>query len=192
LHPDEGGESIQSFLETIALSLDHSSRTSVTLLGRLRRGPNDQAAWSDFVARYRPQILKWCRRNRFVAAMTGLAAAAILILAVGATFAALTFRVQRDQIRQADRNTNENLLESLTARARTTRFSRQVGHRFESLLALDHAARIARELKVAPERFDRMRDQVTGRAGVAGMPWLLCRPRLPVSYHHAPIDRPVA
>jgi RNA polymerase sigma factor (sigma-70 family) len=40
------------------------SRTSVTLLGRLRRVPNDQAAWNDFVARYRPQILKWCRRWR--------------------------------------------------------------------------------------------------------------------------------
>jgi len=43
---------------------DHSSRTSVTLLGRLRRDPTDQAAWSDFVARYRPQILRWCRRRR--------------------------------------------------------------------------------------------------------------------------------
>ncbi len=43
---------------------EHSSRTSVTLLGRLRREPNDQAAWNDFVARYRPQILQWCRRWR--------------------------------------------------------------------------------------------------------------------------------
>jgi RNA polymerase sigma factor (sigma-70 family) len=43
---------------------DHSSRTSVTLLGRLRRAPNDQAAWKDFVARYRPQILLWCHRWR--------------------------------------------------------------------------------------------------------------------------------
>ncbi len=43
---------------------DHPSRTSVTLLGRLRRDPNDQAAWNDFVARYRPQILQWCRRWR--------------------------------------------------------------------------------------------------------------------------------
>ena len=43
---------------------DHSSRTSVTLLGRLGQDPNDQAAWNDFVARYRPQILQWCRRWR--------------------------------------------------------------------------------------------------------------------------------
>jgi RNA polymerase sigma factor (sigma-70 family) len=36
-------------------------RTSLTLLGRLRRDPKDQAAWSEFVARYGPRILQWCR-----------------------------------------------------------------------------------------------------------------------------------
>jgi RNA polymerase sigma-70 factor, ECF subfamily len=43
---------------------EHSSRTSVTLLGRLRQDPKDQAAWDDFVARYQPKILEWCRRWR--------------------------------------------------------------------------------------------------------------------------------
>jgi RNA polymerase sigma-70 factor (ECF subfamily) len=41
---------------------DHPSQTSSTLLGRLRRDPNDQAAWRAFVARYEPRILDWCRR----------------------------------------------------------------------------------------------------------------------------------
>jgi RNA polymerase sigma-70 factor (ECF subfamily) len=41
---------------------DHSSQTSSTLLGRLRRDPGDQAAWNDFVARYEPRILDWSRR----------------------------------------------------------------------------------------------------------------------------------
>jgi RNA polymerase sigma factor (sigma-70 family) len=41
---------------------DYSSQTSSTLLGRLRRDPRDQAAWNDFVARYQPKILDWCRR----------------------------------------------------------------------------------------------------------------------------------
>jgi RNA polymerase sigma-70 factor, ECF subfamily len=40
---------------------NHPSRTSVTLLGRLRNDPKDQAAWNDFVARYEPTILQWCR-----------------------------------------------------------------------------------------------------------------------------------
>jgi DNA-directed RNA polymerase specialized sigma24 family protein len=47
--------------ETISVPEDHSSRTSVTLLSRLRQDPKDQAAWNDFVARYEPKILQWCR-----------------------------------------------------------------------------------------------------------------------------------
>jgi RNA polymerase sigma factor (sigma-70 family) len=40
---------------------DQSTRTSVTLLGRLRHDPKDEVAWNDFVARYEPKILEWCR-----------------------------------------------------------------------------------------------------------------------------------
>jgi RNA polymerase sigma factor (sigma-70 family) len=47
--------------ETIFVPEEHSSRTSVTLLGRLREDPKDQAAWNDYVARYEPKILQWCR-----------------------------------------------------------------------------------------------------------------------------------
>jgi RNA polymerase sigma factor (sigma-70 family) len=44
---------------------DHqSSRTSLTLLGRLRHDPKDQAAWVEFVARYEPKIVQWCLRWR--------------------------------------------------------------------------------------------------------------------------------
>lgn len=38
------------------------SRTSLTLLGRLRRNPDDQAAWSSFVDRYGTKVYAWCRR----------------------------------------------------------------------------------------------------------------------------------
>ncbi len=41
---------------------DHPSSTSMTLLERLRRDDPDPAAWSDFVARYGPKVLDWCRR----------------------------------------------------------------------------------------------------------------------------------
>jgi RNA polymerase sigma-70 factor (ECF subfamily) len=39
-------------------------KTSLTLLGRLRRDPKNQAAWSDLVARYGPRIRQWYRRWR--------------------------------------------------------------------------------------------------------------------------------
>jgi RNA polymerase sigma-70 factor, ECF subfamily len=43
------------------MSEDNPSQTSITLLGRLRQDPNDGAAWNDFVTRYEPKILQWCR-----------------------------------------------------------------------------------------------------------------------------------
>jgi len=37
------------------------SKTSSTLLGRLAVFPPDEAAWNEFVNRYGPRVLKWCR-----------------------------------------------------------------------------------------------------------------------------------
>jgi RNA polymerase sigma factor (sigma-70 family) len=37
------------------------SRTSASLLGRLGTDPNDASAWGDFVRRYGPKVLLWCR-----------------------------------------------------------------------------------------------------------------------------------
>jgi RNA polymerase sigma factor (sigma-70 family) len=39
-----------------------SSRTSASLLGRLRQDSTDQAAWAEFVRRYGHQIYRWCRK----------------------------------------------------------------------------------------------------------------------------------
>lgn len=39
-----------------------ASRTSTSLLGRLRQDGTDQQAWSEFVKRYGFQILQWCRK----------------------------------------------------------------------------------------------------------------------------------
>jgi RNA polymerase sigma-70 factor (ECF subfamily) len=41
---------------------DSGSRTSPTLLGRLRQDPTDQAAWGRFVDYYGPRVYGWCRR----------------------------------------------------------------------------------------------------------------------------------
>jgi RNA polymerase sigma factor (sigma-70 family) len=39
---------------------DHG--TSPTLLSRLRRAPQDQCAWQDFVGRYGGMVARWCRQ----------------------------------------------------------------------------------------------------------------------------------
>jgi RNA polymerase sigma factor (sigma-70 family) len=40
----------------------NSAETSTTLLGRLALFPLDQAAWAEFVKRYGPSVLLWCRQ----------------------------------------------------------------------------------------------------------------------------------
>jgi RNA polymerase sigma-70 factor (ECF subfamily) len=40
------------------------SRTSASLLARLRQAPADQAAWAEFVDRYGPKVHGWCRHWR--------------------------------------------------------------------------------------------------------------------------------
>jgi RNA polymerase sigma factor (sigma-70 family) len=38
------------------------SGTRITLLGRLRRDPTNQAAWNEFVDQYGPKIVGWCQK----------------------------------------------------------------------------------------------------------------------------------
>jgi WD40 repeat protein/tetratricopeptide (TPR) repeat protein len=102
---------------------------------------------------------RWCRRNPLLAANSLAAAAAILILAVVSTVAALTFRKQLERIQDAQVLGRERLFESRTAEARSRRYSRQVGQRFGTLNALRHAVAIGRELKLRPEKFDALRDE---------------------------------
>ena len=40
----------------------YDSGTRISLLGRLRRDPTNQAAWDAFVEHYGPKIYAWCRR----------------------------------------------------------------------------------------------------------------------------------
>jgi RNA polymerase sigma factor (sigma-70 family) len=51
-------------MRTIALARNSPSRTSATLLGRLRHDVADQEAWAEFVHRYGPLIYHWCRHWR--------------------------------------------------------------------------------------------------------------------------------
>jgi RNA polymerase sigma factor (sigma-70 family) len=38
------------------------SGTRITLLGRLRRDPTNESAWSEFVDHYGPKIMGWCQK----------------------------------------------------------------------------------------------------------------------------------
>ena len=60
------------------------SATSVTLLERLRQNPRDEAAWEEFVGRYRPKIHGWCRDRGLQEALTTAANRATLVTSVDA------------------------------------------------------------------------------------------------------------
>ncbi len=105
------------------------------------------------------RLWRWCKRSPGLAGASIGAGSLTVVLLIGSIVAAWTFRTQRDQIRLADRETRETLIKSLAAQARATRFSRQVGQRFESLRALEDATRIARELNLSPKYFDALRDE---------------------------------
>jgi serine/threonine protein kinase/WD40 repeat protein len=109
---------------------------------------------------------RWCRRNPGLAAASITAASLLTIVAIGSTLAAWKFRRDSLRIQDAERATGANLLdsrmnlfESLVAQAQARRFSHREGQRFASLDALDRASKIARELNLTPDHFDRLRHE---------------------------------
>ncbi|HZW32334.1 MAG TPA: protein kinase, partial [Isosphaeraceae bacterium] len=119
------------------------------------------------------QAWRWCRRNPGLAAATATAAAAVVTLALVSTAMAWIFRDQRNQIahqrneiaaereqvRRAATETRANLFRALTAQARATQLSHQVGQRYGSLAALREAAGVARSLHLPAAQLDELRDE---------------------------------
>ena len=102
---------------------------------------------------------RWCRRNRLVAGMTGIAAAAILILAVGATMAAFTFRASATRSARPIAR-REKTCWSRSRRRPAPRVSAarwDSGSRASTPWTAPPGSRASS--KLPPERFDRIRDQ---------------------------------
>jgi eukaryotic-like serine/threonine-protein kinase len=116
---------------------------------------------------------RWCKRNPGLAAANISAAVLTTVLAIVSTLAAWTYREQRNEIghnltritaseagsRRARTEAREELFKALLDRARAGRFSHRMGQRFDSLDALEQASRIGRELNLAPEKFESLRDE---------------------------------
>ena len=97
----------------------------------------------------------------------------VVVLAIGSTVAAWTFRGQNDQIKQhlgelndshrqllaANSDGQKKLFQAYYDRARAQRYTRHEGQRFRSLEALKEATRIGRELHLPPEAFEPLRDE---------------------------------
>ena len=89
-----------------------------------------------------------------------------MALAIGSTIAAKVYHDGREQIaavakdwRKSEIAGAREAVRRQASQARASRFSRQVGQRFESLEALSEAAKIGRDLGLPAEQFDRLRDE---------------------------------
>jgi tRNA A-37 threonylcarbamoyl transferase component Bud32 len=102
---------------------------------------------------------RWCRRNPGWAAMVASLLALLLIVAVGSSVGALWLGqalgdAQANLVRaqQAERASEERLLEAQMAQARGISLSRRPGQRFASLAVLGDAIQRARKLDLLPEK----------------------------------------
>jgi eukaryotic-like serine/threonine-protein kinase len=164
-------------LETIvlkALAKDPSDRfqSAEELAAELRRFVENRPIRSRPIPFYQ-QFWRWCKRNPWLATANVTAAALTTILAIVSTVAAFIYRDRNQQavwdnlriqqanlrIQQAENETRRQLSGALQAQARAGRFSRQMGQRFDSLDALDKAARIFKDLKLPREKLDPLRDE---------------------------------
>ncbi len=109
---------------------------------------------------------RWCKRNPLLAAASILAAVMTTALAIGSTVAAKVYYDGREQYAAIAKDLaiseiqgREKLFDSMVAQAKSSRFSRQPGQRFDSLRALAEAVKIGRALKYPAARFDRLRDE---------------------------------
>lgn len=93
---------------------------------------------------------RWCWRNPRVAGLAATVASLLVVLAVGATIAAIYFQ-------KSEHRASERLLDSLIAQAEANRLSRRPGQRFGSLRLLKEALQLAQQLGVAEARGDQLR-----------------------------------
>jgi serine/threonine protein kinase/WD40 repeat protein len=127
------------------------------------------------------RLRKHARRNKVALVTTGLVAGVLLLGSIVSIWQAIranqaeSLAVSRlkeaDSARQvavSERDRAEHrLFEARLAQARASRWSRQVGQRFESWKAVAEAATLARELKLQSERLMELRDEAVACLALA-------------------------
>ncbi len=109
---------------------------------------------------------RWCKREPWLAGANVAAATTTIALAIGATsMAKFYYDREKDaaayarQLKNSETKGRKDLFEARVAQARASRFSHQVGQRFDGLRALVDAARIGRDLNFGADRFEELREQ---------------------------------
>src|SRR5262249_51293268 len=88
------------------------------------------------------RLWRWCRRNPVVAALTGLAALLLVVIAVGALVGNVILSKQLRRVEEAERDGKVKLWQANLDRAQARRVSRRPGQRFDSLRAIEEALKL--------------------------------------------------
>src|SRR5262249_20061322 len=127
---------------------------------------------SDEPIRARPmgataRMLRWCRRKPALALSIGMAAALLLVVAIGSPIALVRIERERSlaevarrqeaslraRAEQAERQSQQQLYAALLQQARTTVRSGEMGHRVQTLRAVQRAAAISNSVELRREAF---------------------------------------
>jgi serine/threonine protein kinase len=106
------------------------------------------------------RIWRWSQRNAAVAALALLSVLTIIV-AIGSTTAAWTFREQRDAVRREQHDTQVELARSLSLQGRARRHSNQPVRRAERLEILAQAAKIAGDEMALPDLIEELNSRNT-------------------------------
>jgi serine/threonine protein kinase/WD40 repeat protein len=125
----------------------------------------------------RERLWRWCRRNPVVAALTGSIALLLMVIAIGASLAAIRLKGEAKLARAAERDAMEKLFRSHFAHAQATRGSGREGQRFESLEALKRAAELASILSADKALLLELRNEAIACLALPDLRLLQRRPR---------------
>jgi serine/threonine protein kinase/WD40 repeat protein len=152
-------------LKAIAKQPGHRYASADEMATDLRRFAEDRPIRARRV-RAVERLWRWSRRNPVMAALAFTVALLVLIVAVGASVNSFRLRAaladsenNRGRAERAEKEAKDKLWGSLLAQARANRLSRRLGQRFDSLVTIHEATRLARTRGMSEERFLQLRNE---------------------------------
>jgi eukaryotic-like serine/threonine-protein kinase len=168
--PRQLDQRIRRDLETIvlkALAKDPKDRfaTADELAAELRRFLENRPIRSRPISASE-RLWRWCKRNPAVAALTALAAALTVFIAIFSTVAAWTYKASLSRAEKAEHEAQMALGQSLVSEGAALQRTGLIGQRFDSLDRLGKAAKVLGADPEGRKRLPAIRNQAIAALGL--------------------------